>query len=243
MRASKAALALVLTIGFVPARLEAAPAPIRAVKARLQKVGTWLKNTRRVLRNTGVVATVEAQLGVGFSVLGDVGFRITPKDEATGKRKAGLFVSAEGHAFVVGARATTAFDKSLRGMEYKYGPVGHGSPLYGDRISVVLFPEVLSVFAGRSGGLGLRLNLFPLLSGPFAYLGRWGGTIYVTNPALAPAAGWVLDKADRVEAKLKSWIPDPVKDRWNRFRLKFGKNRVASDAPTLDTADTPTPDL
>jgi len=216
------ALVIVLLVAFAPVGSEAAPTKVRTLKQVGRRATAWVRRTRAILGQTGVVATVEAQAGVGVSAIGDVGLRITPKD-VEGHRKYGAFVSGEAHAFALGIRGTTSFDPALRGVERKYGPVGHGSPLYGDRISVALVPELLSVFAGRSGGLGLRLNLLPILSGPLAYLGRWGGTLYVTNPKLAPAAAWVLDKSDRVERKLDQL--------WERFDDHFALTRLDLNKP------------
>jgi hypothetical protein len=129
-----------------------------------------------------------------------------------GTRKTTGFAVGEVHLGPLGLAGVASPDPALRGIEKRLGPIGHSSPLFGDRVSVPVIPEVLSVYAGRSGGLGFRVNVVPMFSGPLAYLGRFGMSVYVTHPALAPSALWVLDKSDRIERQLRRWVLEPAKD-------------------------------
>lgn len=208
-----------------------APGAPRTARQRWEGLKRWIAKPGKFDR-TGVVATVETQVGVGVSVIGDVGFRMTPKDLQTGKREVGVFASGEAHAFAVGVRGSVSNDPALRGVEWKYGPMGHGSPMYGDRVSVTLVPEVFSLFAGRSGGLGMRLTPFPLpqslvgrfLPGKWALLARMGGTVYVTDPSLARTSGWVLDAGD--------WAAEPFRSGWAQAKAG-GRRLVLGPDPIL----------
>jgi hypothetical protein len=59
-----------------------------------------------------------------------------------------------------------------------------------------------------------------------AYLGRWGVTIYVTNPALAPASKWVLDKSDWVERQADRWVFAPAGRMYDRIDDHFAPIRI-----------------
>jgi hypothetical protein len=101
--------------------------------------------------------------------------------------------------------------------------VRHGSPLYGDRVVVPIIPEVFSLFAGRSGGLGMRLNLFAIPGVPpkMRLIAKWGFTLYLTNPELAKLSNPLLDKVDAVTnwaLKVASPVLDPVKAQLQRLR-------------------------
>jgi hypothetical protein len=72
-------------------------------------------------------------------------------------------------------------------------------------VSLIVLPEVAELFVGRSGGLGGRLTLLKLplgIPGASANLARWGFTLYVTNPRLAPMATRILDFTDGVVSGL-----------------------------------------
>jgi hypothetical protein len=201
-----------------------------------------LPRLANAFRNTGVTVSCGVLAGVpGAEASVDLGYLKAAKGDPRGS---GLFASAGGMLAVASYRQTFSPRPGLRGREIGLGPMGRGSPVYGDRVSVPIVPGVASLSASRKGGLGLCFSAIPL---PVFYpVVRGQVSVFLTNPALAGVSCRLLDGVDRVGRAAKR-IAQPLirlKDRaakriappLNRLKDRAAKHQLfhrAAAAPSV----------
>jgi hypothetical protein len=146
----------------------------------------------RPFEKTTIILTAGLSAGpfVG-GVSSSVGLVIRARDSALPQ---GIFWQNGADLALVGGRRISSPTPSLRGWEWNIGPRSQRHPIYGDRVGLSIIPDMLSIAASRSGGLGIGFSL-PIPGVPFV-LCRVPLSIYVASPSLCRVGGKVNDGID-----------------------------------------------
>jgi hypothetical protein len=164
----------------------------------------------RPFKKTTIILTAGLSAGPFIGgVSSSVGLVIRARDSELPQ---GLFWQNGADLLVLGARRISSPVPELRGWEWNIGPRSQRHPIYGDRVGLAIIPDVLSIAASRSGGLGIGFSL-PIPGVPFA-LCRAPFSIYVASPGLCRIGGKVNDGIDaltRIGARLAAPILRPAK--------------------------------
>jgi hypothetical protein len=201
---------------------------------------------RQNLKKTGFVVTGGVSAGPPIwqgGLEADAGFAVRGDRNPEGKRIWGPFADFTADSSIVGRTFYTSPRKELRGVERTHGPLGHGNPVFNDRVQVPIIPGIITALVSRgdgqnreSGGLGLAISvpglpfLFPIsFAAPFFQL---NATVYVTSPWLVRPSHWVLDKSEKVSEKVKH-VLGPVTRPIHRIgdRLHLHRKHPAEEAP------------
>jgi hypothetical protein len=191
---------------------------------------------------TGIIASTGLHggiPGIGPNLGIEAGFSWRT-DPASGRRRLILYGSGGGSILFWGRKAVSSTLKLEPTIEKKFTAAGltvaRNHPIFGDRIAVS--PPLMSIYASRTGGLGLSVDTPPLVS-PFG-LGfpvvRSEFSFYISHPKLSRVSNRFLDWADRTEARVKSKLAPAVRklaQRANRFRgmwRRSSRNRASTAA-------------
>ncbi len=158
---------------------------------------------------TGIIASTGLHGGIpgtGPNLGAEVGFSWRT-DPASGRRKLILYGSGGGSILFWGRKAVSSTLRLKPTIERKFTAAGltvaRNHPIFGDRVAVS--PPLMSIYAARSGGLGLSLDVPPLV--PVFGLGfpvvRSEFSFYIAHPRLTRISNRFLDWSDRTEARVK----------------------------------------
>jgi hypothetical protein len=196
------------------------------------------RNRTGIIVSTGLAAGVPG-IGPNFSTEGGIAMRENPE---TGRRRF-IGYGSGGVSFLFWGRKLVGNTLSRRPqVERKIAAAGVGvarnHPIFGDRISIS--PPLISIYASRSGGLGISVDippLVPIFGLPYP-VARSVFSLYVSNPKLAGVSNRILDRTDKLAATVNRKLA-PVKRKLAPVtsRLKKVKDRVVrrGDAPPTPT--------
>ena len=156
-------------------------------------------------------------------------------DPASGRRKLVLYGSGGGSILFWGRKAVSSTLQLKPQIERKIAAAGltvaRNHPIFGDRIAIS--PPLMSIYASRSGGLGLSVDVPPLFSvfGLGFPIVRNEFSLYISHPRLSRVSGRMLDWTDRQEARARKKLAPLAKKLRSRWRRSAWKR--ASSAASL----------
>ncbi len=194
----------------------------------------------------GIIASAGLNAGIpgtGPNLSSEAGFswRSNP---ASGRRRLILYGSGGGSFLFWGRKAVSSTLQLEPTIERKTAAAGvsvaRNHPIFGDRIAIS--PPFVSLYASRTGGLGLSIDVPPIVSvfGLGFPVARSVFSLYVSHPKLTPISNSILDSTDRFAARVsKKLAPvkkklQPVKTRALRLAARLGLERrtqVSATAP------------
>lgn len=180
-----------------------------------------------IVASTGLSAGIP---GTGPNFSGDAGLSWRT-DPASGRRKLVLWGSAGGSLLFWSRKAVSSTLEPRPQIERKVAAAGlsvaRNHPLFGDRVAIS--PPLLSLYAGRSGGLGLSVDVPPLVSvlGLGFPVARSNFSLYLVHPRLSPTSNRILDWTDRQAARVRKKLAPTIAGlRARQARLRAAAARV-----------------
>jgi len=191
---------------------------------------------------TGIIASTGLHGGIpgtGPNLGIEAGFSWRT-DPASGRRKLILYGSGGGSILFWGRKGVSSTLKLEPTIEKKFTAAGltvaRNHPIFGDRVAVS--PPLMSIYASRTGGLGLSVDTPPLVS-PFGLgfpIVRSEFSFYISHPKLTRVSNRFLDWSDRTEARVKNKLAPTLRkltQRANRVRgmwRRSSRNRASTAA-------------
>jgi hypothetical protein len=201
---------------------------------------------------TGIIASAGLHGGIpgtGPNLGTEAGFAWRT-DPASGRRKLILYGSGGGSILFWGRKAVSSSLKLKPTIERKITAAGltvaRNHPIFGDRVAIS--PPFLSFYAARSGGLGLSLDVPPLVSifGLGFPIVRSEFSLYISHPRLARVSNRILDSTDRFAARVSKKLAPvqkrlaPAKARALRLASRLGfKGRAQETSATAPPGQRP----
>ena len=161
--------------------------------------------------------------GTGPNLGSEAGFAWR-SDPASGRRKLILYGSGGGSILFWGRKAVSSTLQLKPQIERKIAAAGltvaRNHPIFGDRIAIS--PPLMSIYASRSGGLGLSVDVPPLFSvfGLGFPIVRNEFSLYISHPRLSRVSNRVLDTTDRLAARARKKLA-PLKRKLAPIRRKL----------------------
>lgn len=189
---------------------------------------------------TGIIASAGLHGGIpatGPNLGAEAGFSWR-RDPASGRRKLILYGSGGGSILFWGRKAVSSTLRLQPTIERKIAAAGltvaRNHPIFGDRVAIS--PPLMSIYASRSGGLGLSVDVPPLVSvfGLGFPIVRSEFSFYISNPKLARISNRILDTTDRLAARARHKL-DPLRRRLAPVsaRLRAASGRLSAGGRRL----------
>jgi hypothetical protein len=213
-----AGLLLAMTMPAAALAGEAQPLKARSFWQRL-----------RPFKNTTIIITAGLSVGPFFvGASSQIGLVLRARSSPEPQ---GVFWQNAADVTVGGLKRISSPVPELRGWEWNLGPSSRRHPIYGDRVGFSIIPDLLSIAAARSGGLGLGTAL-PIPGLPFTMF-RMPVTIYVANPKLCKISGKVIDCVDRLTA-IAMRLTAPVWRPAKRVLTRVGAPMLRTARPAVE---------